>query len=128
MARVSSERSPGAAGAVENTQTSSRLAQRMTEKRRGVRMNSRVPVGVEWEDASGQTVRKQAFTCVVGPYGCMVFLPQELALEQPVRVVNLTNEKALPGVVVWKGSVRAEGWELGIELAQPPLDFWGLEL
>jgi hypothetical protein len=98
------------------------------EKRRGVRLNSRVPVGVEWQDAKGAKHRKQAFTCVVGSYGCLVVLPENLPLEQRVRVVNLTNEQALPGTVVWKGSMRTEGWELGVELAQPPMDFWGLEL
>ncbi len=99
-----------------------------TEKRRGVRLNSRVPVGVEWDDAAGSQFREQAFTCVVGSYGCLVVLAQDLSLEQRVRVVNLISEQTLPGVVVWKGSQRSEGWELGIELAQPPMDFWGLEL
>ena len=91
-------------------------------------MNSRVPVGVEWEDSAGKKFRNQAFTCVVSPYGCLVVLPETLPLEQQVRVVNLSNEQTLPGIVVWKGNLRAEGWELGIELNQPPMDFWGLEL
>jgi len=109
-------------------ETQSWPATKMSEKRRGVRLNSRVPVGVEWEDAAGAKFRKQAFTCVVGSYGCLVVLPENLPLEQHVRVVNLTNEQTLSGIVVWKGSMRSEGWELGIELAQPPMDFWGLEL
>jgi hypothetical protein len=99
-----------------------------TEKRRGVRLNSRVPVGVEWEDSEGAKIQHQAFTCVVGSYGCLVVLPEDLPLEKHVRVVNMTNEQTLPGIVVWRGTRRNEGWELGIELAQPPLDFWGLEL
>jgi len=108
--------------------TPSGPAAKMTEKRRGVRLNSRVPVGVEWEDAAGGKFRKQAFTCVVGSYGCLVVLPENLPLEQHVRVVNLTNEQTLSGIVVWKGGLRNEGWELGVELARPPMDFWGLEL
>jgi hypothetical protein len=100
----------------------------VTEKRRGVRMNSRVPVGVEWQDSAGEKFRNQAFTCVVSSYGCLVVLPENLPLEQQVLVVNLSSEQTLPGIVVWKGTMRAEGWELGIELNQPPLDFWGLEL
>jgi hypothetical protein len=101
---------------------------RITEKRRGVRLNSRVPVAIEWEDAAEGTVRERAFTCVVGPYGCLVVLPKELPIEQALRVVNLATEQTTPGVIVWKGSERVEGWELGIELAQPPVDFWGFEL
>ena len=33
-----------------------------------------------------------------------------------------------PAIVVWRGNERAEGWELGIELIDPKMDFWGLEL
>jgi len=29
---------------------------------------------------------------------------------------------------VWKGNPRPEGWEYGIELVGPDMDFWGLEL
>jgi hypothetical protein len=103
-------------------------ARGFTEKRRGVRLNSRVPVAVEWEDSAGEKTRKKVFTCVVGPYGCLLVLPQDLPLEQHVRVVNLASEQTLSGIVVWKGSPRPEGWELGIELEKPPMDFWGLEL
>jgi hypothetical protein len=101
---------------------------KVTEKRRGVRMNSRVPVGVEWEDSQGRKVRNKAYTCVVGSYGCLVVLPENLPIDQQVVVVNMANEQTLPGTVVWRGNLREEGWELGIELSQPPLDFWGLEL
>jgi hypothetical protein len=113
---------------ITETQPHSWRTTRIAEKRRGVRMNSRVPVGVEWENPEGEKSRHQAFTCVVSSYGCLVVLPDDLPLEQQVRVVNLTNEQGLSGVVVWKGNVRDEGWELGIELTQPPMDFWGLEL
>jgi hypothetical protein len=101
---------------------------RVLEKRRGVRMNSRVPVGVEWQNPEGETCKQQTFTCVVGSYGCLIMLPEDLPLEQPVRLVNLSNQQCIPGIVVWKGHPRPEGWELGIELSQPPMDFWGLEL
>ena len=101
---------------------------KFSDKRRGVRMNSRVPVGVEWQDPQGRRVRNQAFTCVVSCYGCLVVLPENLAIDQQVVVVNMANEQTIPGTVVWRGSLREEGWELGIELSRPPLDFWGLEL
>ncbi len=114
---------PAARTAVSNWR-----APRAVEKRRGVRMNSRVPVGIEWRDAEGEIRRNQTFTCVVGSYGCLLVLPEDLPLEQPVRLINLSNDQAVPGMVVWKGQSRPEGWELGIELSQPPADFWGLEL
>jgi hypothetical protein len=101
---------------------------KITEKRRGVRMNSRVPIAVEWQDARGGTLREQAFTRVISPYGCLVVLPKTLSLEQTLRLVNLATEQANVGVVVWKGNQEMDGWEVGIELTQPPMDFWGLEL
>lgn len=101
---------------------------KITEKRRGVRMNSRVPVAVEWQDGEGRTRRELAFTRMISPYGCLVVVPQALPTEQDVRLVNLVTKQASLAVVVWKGSEQTEGWELGIELTQPPMDFWGLEL
>jgi len=112
----------------ESPKAHSSRAAKVTEKRRGGRMNSRVPVGVEWEDPHGHRVRNRAFTCVVSSYGCLVVLPENLPIDQQVTVVNMANEQVLPGTVVWRGNLRDGGWELGIELTQPPLDFWGLEL
>jgi hypothetical protein len=106
----------------------SRGSTAINEKRRGVRMNSRVPVSVEWEDSQRQKIRSKAYTCVVSSYGCLVVLPESLSLDQQVMVVNMANEQTIPGTVVWRGNLREEGWELGIELSQPPMDFWGLEL
>ena len=106
----------------------STLPRKFHEKRRGVRMNSRVPVAVEWEDTGGRTRREEALTRVVSPYGCLVVLPEDLAIEQRLEVVNVATRQSISGVVVWKGTERSEGWELGIELLQPPLDFWGVDL
>jgi len=97
------------------------------EKRRGVRLNSRVPVAIEWQDTD-QIQREEAITRIVSPYGCLVVLPKELAMEQRLTVFNVATKESIPGVVVWKGNQRSEGWEVGIELVQPPQDFWGFEL
>ncbi len=101
---------------------------RPREKRRGVRLNSRVPVSIEWEGPSGARRTEQAQTRVVGPYGCLVVLPDDLALMQEVQVTNLASDRSNRAVVVWRGYQRTEGWEWGIALIQPDLDFWGLEL
>lgn len=97
------------------------------EKRRGVRVNSQVRVAVEW-DSEGMQNRKEAHTRVVGPYGCLVVLQQNLDVGQHIQVTNLASSQTNPAVVVWRGSQRAEGWELGIELINPQVDFWGLDL
>ncbi len=100
---------------------------RFREKRRGVRLNSRVPVAIEWE-VEGTQIRAEAYTRVVGAYGCLLVLPHDLAVDQRVRLTNLASGQSSPAVVVWKGNEGADGWELGIELVDPEMDFWGLEL
>jgi hypothetical protein len=109
---------------VANAKTSSLIG---IEKRRGVRLNSRVPVAVEW-DAGGESLRKEAQTRVVGPYGCMVVLPMNLEVAQSIRLTNMVSKQTNLAVVVWRGMERAEGWELGIELINPRMGFWELDL
>jgi hypothetical protein len=102
---------------------------KVKRKRRGIRLNSRVPVALEWQEADATAAcREEAFTRVVGPYGCLVVLRQNLEVEQALRIVNLATHEANSAVIVWKGNERPEGWELGIELIHPAMDFWGLEL
>jgi hypothetical protein len=54
------------------------------EQRRGIRMNSQVRVALEW-DSGGGLRRGEAHTRVVGPYGCLVVLPQNLNVDQPIQ-------------------------------------------
>jgi hypothetical protein len=96
--------------------------------RRGARMNSSVPVAIDWLDAQGTHNRLEAKTRIVSPYGCLVVLPENLALDQKVEVINMTSKQKCPGSVVWHGKERVEGFEIGIELRTSGIDFWGLEL
>lgn len=97
------------------------------EQRRGKRVNSRVPVAVEWR-AGNDLLRNEAQTRVVGPYGCMLVLPTNLEVKQAIQLTNMMSQQSNAAVIVWRGAQRAEGWELGIELISPQMDFWGLEL
>ncbi len=101
---------------------------RHRENRRGRRMNSRVPVRLEWDATAGARISVEAHTRVVNPYGCMVVLEQSLDLEHRLALTNLATESSNAAVVVWKGNPRPDGWEYGIELVAPDMDFWGLEL
>src|SRR2546429_161591 len=69
-----------------------------TERRRGRRMNSRVPVRLEWDDAGGKRSSAEAHTRIINPYGCMVVLPHSLVLEQRVllRIPVLVHLKDKP--------------------------------
>ena len=101
---------------------------RYGEKRRGRRMNSRVQIRLEWDVTDSQRDRVEALTRTVNPYGCMVVLPTMLELQQRVALTNLATEGSNAAVIVWRGNRQAEGWEYGIELVAPDMDFWGIEL
>lgn len=98
------------------------------EKRRGRRMNSRVQVRLEWETGAGKCHAIETHTRIVNPYGCMVVLSDSLELEQRLALTNLATQASNAAVVVWKGNEQPEGWEYGVELVAPDMDFWGLEL
>jgi hypothetical protein len=97
------------------------------EDRRGRRVNSCVPVSVEW-NSHGEVQRGEARTRVVGAYGCLVVLSQHLEVKQQIQLTNLMSQQSNPAVIVWRGNQRPEGWELGIELINPQMGFWGVEL
>jgi hypothetical protein len=100
---------------------------RSRRKRRSARMNSRVPVTIEWDGRAGPLHFESGFTRVVNSYGCLLVSPNEIDLQQRVRLTNLCTRQAANAVVVWKGAQRPEGWELGVELVAADLDFWGVE-
>ena len=103
------------------------VGSRYSEKRRGNRVNSRVHVRAEWE-INGQNSSAEAVTRIVNPYGCIVILKPSLELNQRLSLTNLASGISNASVVVWKGNPRPEGWEYGIELVAPDMDFWGMEL
>lgn len=100
---------------------------RSRRKRRSARMNSRVPVTIEWDGRAGPLRFESGFTRVVNSYGCLLVSPKEIDLQQKVRLTNLSTRQAANAVIVWKGAQRPDGWELGVELVAADLDFWGVE-
>ena len=91
-------------------------------------MNSRVPVTIEWNGKGGPLHLESGFTRVVNNYGCLLVSPSEIEVQQRLRVTNLLTRSSSDGVVVWKGSLRPDGWDLGVELVAADLNFWGVEL
>jgi hypothetical protein len=100
---------------------------RLRRKRRGPRMNSRVPITIEWNNGAGPLYFETAFTRVVNNYGCLLVSPREIDVQQMLRVTNLTTNQCSNAVVVWKGPQRTDGWDLGVELVSPEMGFWGVE-
>lgn len=105
------------------------LESKMRQKRRGPRMNSQVPVAIEWrEGLKGRECQVQARTRVVNFYGCLLVAARPMAMEQKLVLTNLANHRSTGGVVVYRGKKGLDGWEMGVELVNPAMDFWGVDL
>jgi hypothetical protein len=101
---------------------------RSRRRRRGPRMNSRIPVMIEWNRRPGDLLRESAFTRVVNGHGCLLVSQTEPELKQRLRVTNVSTLRTADALVVWKGSQRTDGWDVGVELQAADYDFWGVEL
>jgi len=102
-------------------------ALRMLEyMRAGARVNSRVKVTVEWNEC-GADHKAEGFTVDISPKGCLAIVPQGFAVGQKLRLKNASNGHVSKAVLIWRGHEGRSGWELGLELVNPPHDFWGVE-
>jgi hypothetical protein len=101
--------------------------ERMKYTRAVARLNSRVNLAVEWTE-DGRNLRAEGFTVDVSAKGCLAIVPQGFTVGQKLRVVNMLNNKMSDAVLIWRGHEGRQGWEMGLELVQPPEGFWGIEL
>lgn len=109
--------------------TVSSLDNEMLTRRRGPRVNSRVPVTIEWRDGlKGRECHAEARTRVVNFYGCLLVTERPMPREQKLVLTNLANQRSIGGVVVYRGKKGPDGWEMGVELTSPRTDFWDVEL
>jgi hypothetical protein len=94
--------------------------------RSGARVNSRVQLILEWIEA-GASHAVEGSTLDIGPKGCMVVAPQGFSVGQKFRLKNKINKQECEATLIWRGHQGRTGWELGLELVNPPEDFWGME-
>ena len=92
----------------------------------GSRLNSRVPVAIQWIEG-GKSATVEARTTDISPSGCFVVAPQPILVGQRIRLINLINGKECDAHVVRHGQQSASNWELGIQLESQLDDFWGLD-
>jgi len=94
--------------------------------RAGSRVNSRVRVLLEWNEGH-ETHCVEGHTVDVSPKGCLAIAPHKFAVGQKLRVRNRANQKETDATLIWRGHEGRTGWELGLELMNPPMDFWGVD-
>jgi|SRR5580693_477275 hypothetical protein len=104
----------------------SRFEARMQNARAGIRVNSRVPVAVEWAE-SGHAMRAEGYTVDTSTKGCLAMIPRSFPIGERLLLVNLINGNACEAVLIWRGHESRTGWELGLELQEAPMEFWGVE-
>ena len=90
------------------------------------RLNSRVPVTVEWQE-DGRALQTSGYTVDVSSQGCMAILEQSIPVGQRLRVTNTVTEESVEASVIWRGHQGRTGWEMGLELDRGVGDFWGLD-
>ncbi len=101
-------------------------ALRLHSLRAGVRVNSRVRVTLMWEEA-GESHSVTGYTLDISPKGCLAVVPQGFAVGQKLKMRNSINGNEADAKLIWRGHEGRAGWELGLELDNPPVDFWGLD-
>ena len=94
--------------------------------RAGARVNSRVPITVEWTEANA-CHSVDGWTVDIGAKGCLAVIPQGFALGQKLRLVNRVNKNSVDAILVWRGHEGRTGWELGLELQGAGEEFWGMD-
>ena len=99
---------------------------RMKHLRAGARLNSRVPISVEWTEANARH-SVTGWTVDVGAKGCLAIVPRGFAIGQRLQLVNLINKNSVDAILVWRGHEGRTGWELGLELQGPGEEFWGVD-
>jgi hypothetical protein len=104
----------------------SRFEAGIENARAGIRVNSRVPVAVEWAEL-GRAMRAEGYTVDTSTKGCLAVIPHCFPVGQRLLLVNLLNKNACEAVLIWRGHESRTGWELGLELQEASMEFWGVE-
>src|SRR5260370_31344771 len=85
---------------------------RMSQARSTGRLNSRVPVGIEWTEAGGK-MRAEGSTVDISAKGCMAVVPQGFTVGQKLRLVNRTNQHSCEAILVWRRDGKGRRAGLG---------------
>jgi hypothetical protein len=94
--------------------------------RAGVRVNSRVPIRLTWQE-SGATQTVEGQTVDISTRGCLAIAPHALVVGQKLQIINTISLREAEAILIWRGHQARNGWELGLELQNPPHDFWDVD-
>ena len=75
---------------------------------------------------AGTSCLETGFTRVVNEYGCLLVSPKEIGVAAASSRHEPGYAPAAEAEVVWKGTQRPDGWDLGVKLTDAIMDFWGV--
>ncbi len=98
------------------------------EKRRSQRVLLVIPFEIIWTTNQGVRVQESAATEIIGAYGALVRLKTRLPLGTEVQLRRGATQ-VTGARVVYHGPAGVDGLErIGLELAVPSEQFWGVKI
>ena len=99
----------------------------LSERRRGERVLIRIPVKIYAVGKDGRHINENAETMVVSRFGALLRLSTPLKHGTSLELTNNFTEKTERFRVIWVADKPKEGkFDVGIELATPKEEFWGV--
>lgn len=97
------------------------------ERRRGERVFLRISVMLSGTSKEGKHVNEGGQVAVVNRNGALIRAKTPLKPGSTVEVLHSVSEEKLIFKVVWVSERQREGqFDIGVELTEPRLEFWGI--
>ena len=97
------------------------------ERRRGERVFLRISIRVSGTGKDGKRVNEAGQVAVVNRNGALIRLKTPLKPGSTTEVLNESTSENLIFRVVWVSERAREGqFDMGVELAEPREEFWGI--
>lgn len=98
----------------------------VSEQRRSIRAELKVPLLVRWAGPGGAAKQETRETRVVNAHGCLLLLKAPVFEGMTLELVNRNTNAVHPGRVVCCGAIEPDGrTQVGVELDRPDDGFWG---
>lgn len=99
---------------------------RRGEKRRSVRVTLSVPLRVDGKEVRGEQFTIRTKTHTVSEFGCLIFLENEVVLEETIVLMNENTRQSVLCSVVSTRRHRDGKKYVGVGFISPKPNFWGI--
>src|SRR4029077_8811746 len=95
-------------------------------RQRTTRVHIAIPVFIYGNPESGTPFKEITQTLTVNANGCLIELATPVVKEQPLLLMNMKTNEEMACTVVTPGIVVNGKIQVGLRLAQPSPQFWGI--